>query len=181
LFAIDDAMGDVVARATEARLAMIKLAWWRESLERLDVEPPPGEPRLQAAAAELLPRGIKGHEIAGLEAGWATLLDDRPKIALVESRGATLFSMAARLLGGASPNVDRAGALYALMNVTRRHLRNFRSAADECQLPRFPPKLRPLTLLASLAHRDLLRGTDEPEATPGRSWALIRHRITGKL
>ena len=174
-------MGDVVVRATEPALAAIKLAWWRESLERLDVEPPPAEPRLQAAAAELLLRGINGHELAGLEAGWTSLLDDRPETALVEGRGAALFSMGARLLGDASPYIGRAGALYALMNVTRRGLRDFRSAADERPLPRFPPKVRPLTLLASLARRDLLRGTEEPEATPGRSWTLIRHRMIGKL
>ena len=36
-------------------------------------------------------------------------------------------------------------------------------------------------VLASLARRDLFRRTNEPEGTPGRSWALIRHRITGRI
>src|SRR5215210_353370 len=76
LFDIDDAMGAVVARATEPALAAIKLAWWREQLEELDQGKVPAEPRLRAAAAELVRRGIKGAELTALEAGWATLLDE---------------------------------------------------------------------------------------------------------
>lgn len=181
LFGIDDAMAEVVIRSTEPALAAIKLAWWRESLEKLDREPPPTEPRLQAAVAELLSRGIQGAEIARIEAGWATLLDEWPDLKLIESRGATLFSIGARLLGSNNPNVETAGVLYALMDVTRRGLTNLRSAADERSLPKFPPRLRPLTGMASLARRDLLRGMGEPEGTPGRSWTLIRHRLTGRI
>ncbi len=181
LFDIDDAMGTVVARATDPALAAIKLAWWRERLEELDQGKVPAEPRLRAAAAELLPRGISGAELAGLETGWATLLDEWPEIALIERRGAVLFSLGARLLGATSPNVERAGALYALIDVGRRGVTDLRTAADERALPRFPPNLRPLTGLASLARRDLFRRTNEPEGTPGRSWALIRHRITGRI
>lgn len=173
-------MGDVVARATEPALAAIKLAWWRDELERLDAGPPPAEPRLQAAAAELLPRGIRGGELAGLEKGWATLLDERPELALIERRGATLFAIGARLLGGMSVDTDRAGALFALADVTRRGLADLRSAASNDPLPRFPPRLRPLTGLAALARRDLVSGIGEVEATPGRSWTLMRHRLTGK-
>ena len=75
------------ARATEPALAAIKLAWWREQLEKLDTEAPPAEPRLQAARAELLPRGIKGEELAALEMGWAALLDESPDARLVEELG----------------------------------------------------------------------------------------------
>ena len=60
LFGIDDALAEVVATATQPALGAIRLAWWREALERLDASPPPPEPRLQAAATELLPRGISG-------------------------------------------------------------------------------------------------------------------------
>jgi 15-cis-phytoene synthase len=54
LFAIDDALGAVVASSTQPALGAIRLAWWRDALERLDVSPPPPEPRLQAVARELL-------------------------------------------------------------------------------------------------------------------------------
>ncbi len=181
LFDIDDAMAAVVERATEPALAAIKLAWWREQLESLDTDAPPAEPRLQAAAAELLPRGIRGDDLAKLEAGWATLLDESPKARLVEQRGETLFGLAARLLNASHDELLAAGRLFGLMDVTRRGLHDFRTVVASQPAARFPPKLRPLTGFASLARRDHLRGTGEPEATPGRSWTLIRHRLTGGI
>ena len=39
LLAIDDAMAEIVATATQPALAAIKLAWWREALEKLDHAP----------------------------------------------------------------------------------------------------------------------------------------------
>src|SRR5688572_13876953 len=80
LMEIDEAMAGVVAKATEPALGAIKLAWWRERLEELDQGRIPAEPRLKSAAAELLPRGLTGAELAELEDGWATLLDDKPDI-----------------------------------------------------------------------------------------------------
>ena len=71
-------MADVVVRSTQPALAAIKLAWWRERLEELDQGKVPAEPRLQAAAKELVPRGITGAELAGLEDGWAALLEELP-------------------------------------------------------------------------------------------------------
>jgi len=174
-------MAAVVARATEPALAAIKLAWWRDQLEKLDTEAPPPEPRLQAAASELLSRGIKGVELAQLEPGWATLLDESADAKLVEARGETLFGLAARLLNASHSGIAAAGRLYARMDVTRRGLHDFRTAENGQFAAHFPPRLRPLTGLASLARRDLVRALDEPQATPGRSWTLMRHRMTGRL
>jgi len=61
LFAIDRAMGDVVRSTKEPMLGPIRLAWWRERLEELDEgASAPAEPRLQAVARELIPRGVTG-------------------------------------------------------------------------------------------------------------------------
>ena len=185
LFAIDDAMADVVARATEPTLAAIKLAWWREALERLDREPPPAEPRLQAAASELLPRGITGEELAVITLGWATLLDEWPESARIGERGAAIFRIGAGLLRTAEAGLTEAGALFAQVDVARRtrngsHL----SFADELGGLRFPRTVRPMTSLAALAARDLRRFRRhgfEREATPGRAFALLRHRLTGRI
>lgn len=185
LFAIDDAMGDVVVRATEPTLAAIKLAWWRESLERLDHEPPPAEPRLRAAAEQLLPRGITGKELAALEPGWTTLLDERPSGELIAARGGTLFQSGARLLRISASGLGEAGALFATVDVARRSRKiGGLGAADELRGLSFPWRARPLTALAALASRDMHRTARvgwEPEATPGRAWALIRHRLTGRM
>jgi 15-cis-phytoene synthase len=120
LFAIDAAMADVVARSTEPALGRIKLAWWREQLEALDERSPPAEPRLAGTAEHLIPRDISGAELAGLETGWATLLDPEVDSALVAVRGAALFRIAGRLLGNEDSKLGDAGALYALTSVGRR-------------------------------------------------------------
>lgn len=174
-------MANVVARAAEPALAAIKLAWWREELERLDHAEPPAEPRLQAVAAELLPRRIKGAELAGLEAGWAGALRDPPDLAAVGDRGCRLFELGARMLRVEfdEATIGAAGRLFAVVDAARRAGLEITAASPEQTIPR---RARPLTGLAALAARDLRLGGPpfEPEATPGRSWALIRHRISGK-
>src|SRR5688572_7751451 len=78
LFDIDDALADVVVSSTQPALGAIRLAWWREALERLENGSPPPEPKLQAVSSELIPRGISGKALAALEDGWSTLLDESP-------------------------------------------------------------------------------------------------------
>ena len=185
LLDIDEALGDVVAKATEPALAAIKLAWWRERLLELDQGQAPAEPRLRAAARDLLPRGLSGTALAGIEDGWATLLDERPNIERVANRGAYLFGMASNLLRQTDPLIDSAGELFAMAGLRRRGLLPDRRppALDRLANHRFARKLRPLTALAALAVRDLRRGGPpfEPEATPGRAWTVLRHRWTGRL
>src|SRR5512144_1133637 len=106
LFAIDRAMGDVVRTTNEPMLGPIRLAWWRERLEELDqAGEVPEEPRLQAVARELLPRGVAGHDLAGLENGWLRLFDPFPWTAETSEaiwvRGNLLFGLGGRLLGQA--------------------------------------------------------------------------------
>ena len=182
LFAIDDAMADVVAQSTQPALGAIKLAWWRERLEELDEGRVPAEPRLQAAVAELLPRGISGAQLAQIEKGWAVLLEESPDLDALADRGAQLFSLGAKLLDAKGAMIAQAGRVYAHADAVRRGLaeapvdsRRVAGIADR--------KLRPLTCLAALAGRDLrsARGMLEPEATPGRAWTLLRHRLTGRF
>ena len=185
LLAIDDALAEVVVTSTQPALGAIRLAWWREALERLDGNPAPPEPRLQAVAAELLPRGISGAMLARLEDGWATLLDEEPDQERVAERGTRLFAMAAQLLGGPDMLIDTAGRLYAYETATRRGLGDMRWSSEEMHRlagHRFPRRLRPLTALAKLAARDARQGrVIEPEATPGRAAALLWHRLFGTI
>ena len=179
--AIDEAMGDVVASATEPALAAIKLAWWRERLEDLDAGKVPAEPRLQAAGTELLPRGVTGTALAKLEDGWAALVEEPRDLARAVERGARLFAIGAQLLGGGDPLLAPAGRIYAWQTMRRRGL------AAELDSPtlagaRALRRLRPLTALARLAARDLRQAPVlELEATPGRAWALLVHRFTGRI
>ena len=176
---INDAMADVVTQSTQPALGAIKLAWWRERLEELDGGKVPAEPRLKAAAAALLPRGISGADLAQLETGWAALLQEQVDPDAALSFGETLFRLAARLLGERAPGfLEIHGRLFAAGALTRRALdRDGLFVVTES--PRVPRQFRPLTGLAALALRDLRR--DEPEGAPGRAWTLLRHRLTGKL
>jgi phytoene synthase len=178
LFAIDDALADVVARSTQPALGAIKLAWWRERLEDLDDGKVPAEPRLAAAARELLQRGIGVRDIAELEAGWALLLQEQPDRETALEGGAILFRLAARLLGAdPAEAILSAGKLYAAGTLARRGLTEpFPLSVERISVPR---RFRPLTMLAALGRRDLRR--HEAEGTPARAWLLLRHRLTGRL
>ena len=184
LFDLDDALADVVERSREPTLGAIKLAWWRERLEELDRAISPAEPRLRRVAAELIPRGVDGAGLAALTDGWTTLLEKEPDAERISEGGAKLFAIAAMLLGAADPMIATAGRLYRNAQVARRDLSTLPWLMDEhnhLARHRFPKRLRPLTALAALAARDARHVPPEPEGTPGRSWTLIRHRLTGRI
>lgn len=196
LFEIDAAMGDVVRTTREPQLGPIRLAWWRERLEELDKGGrAPAEPRLQAVQRELGPRRVSGGVLAGLEGGWLRLFDPFPWGAetaeAIWFRGNLLFGLGAKTLGAADERIQGAGGLWALVD-SARHCSDAesramlvgraRTFARGLSGARFPPKLRPLSMLAALAMRDCRRG--EPfglEGTPGRALAMLGHRLTGRL
>ena len=181
LLAIDDVMGEVVAGASQPTLGAIKLAWWRAALERLDEAPPPGEPRLQAVVAKLFTYGISGAELAGIEDGWAALLDEHIDWERVATRGERFFARGAQLLGHNHAGLAEAGRAFGLGDAARRGVAVPAAALTQARQrlgpARFPRMLRPLTALTCLALRD----PREPEATPGRAFALLRHRLTGRI
>ena len=184
LFQVDAAMGDVVARATQPALGSVKLAWWRERLEELDQGIVPAEPRLRAAAEHLLSRGISGADLAALEDGWATLLEAQIELYRIADRGAKLFRLGGRLLSTDDDRLADAGALAVLVSVGRRGLPDLLNRARDHERSlgrhRFERRLRPLTALAKLAVRDLKSGPPfEPEGTPPRVAAMLRHQWSG--
>ena len=178
-------MADVVARSTQPALGAIKLAWWRERLEQLDEGMVPAEPRLQAAAAELLPRGLAGRDLAELEDGWAGLLAERPNNVRMATHGSLLFKLGARLLGIEfhEQGLGMAGRMFARNDAARRGLLEASSETPDLRRAMIRAAERPLTGLTALALRDLRRGGPpfEPEGTPGRAWTLLRHRLNGRF
>lgn len=188
LFALDAALGAVVAGGREPMISRIKLAWWREALEALDREKAPAEPVLQSLAEHVLPAGVSGAELAEMEEGWAVLLSDAPLTdddlaAYAEGRGGRLFASAARLLGGG----EAEGRGWALADLAR-HCGNEEDRDSALRLaralpspPRLPSRLRPLGMLAALARRDCdeRRPHWEPQGSPRRMLRMLRHRLTG--
>jgi phytoene synthase len=161
-------MADVVRSTREPMLGPIRLAWWRERLEELATTgAAPAEPRLQKVERELLPRGVSGRDLAGLEAGWLRLFEPFPwSVETSEAiwlRGNLLFGLGARLVGQANEQVQAAGGLWALVDVARHCsdadsrkmlLRQARSIAQRRGGTRFSSPVRALSALAAVAIRD---------------------------
>jgi 15-cis-phytoene synthase len=187
LWRLDVTLGAVLATGREPMVGRIRLAWWREALERLDREPPPPEPVLQGIAAHALPAA----ELAAMADGWAVLLDAGPlgEAALEEyaaARGGALFRHSARLLGLPDHPVEAAGRRWALVDLARRSADPDEAAAALARAgdgdPHWPKPLRPLGMLAMLAARDAARGGPpwETQGAPARMLRMLRHRLTGK-
>jgi len=189
LWNLDLAFADVVATSSDPALGAIRLAWWRERLEELDVqEAPAAEPRLRAIQRQLLGRGITGRELSKLEDAWLPLLEPFPwgdRVAEgLRLRGQILFGIGARLLAGKASDAEEAGALWSLADgaahcsdpASRDYLQGHaRQALDE--LPSsLPPEVRPLTVLAALVAHDLRGGS-----RIGRVGAALRHRMRGSV
>ena len=195
LFAIDAAMGDALRTTSEPQLGAIRLAWWRERLEELDNQSPPAEPRLQAVADDLIPRGIEGSAVATLANGWLSLFDPFPwELRVAEAlwfRGRYLFALGARILAEPDEAIEGAGGLWALVDAARHCsdaqsrdllLDQARTFARGLSVAKFPSAVRPLSMLAALAVRDCAQGRPfAPEGTPGRAAAMVRHRLSGRL
>ena len=196
LYAFNDELARVAPAVSNPLLGEIRLAWWRERLEELDGGAhAPAEPRLRAAAELLLPRGVRGRDLAALEAGWVRMFDPFPwDVGTSEAiwfRGRLLFALAAKLLGRTGDDIEEAGGLWALADAAR-HCSDSMSRtmligqghafARGLARLRFASALRPLSMLAAIAARDCQRGDPfEPEATPRRAAAMLRHRLTGRL
>jgi phytoene synthase len=192
LWRLDRALGQVLATGREPMISRIKLAWWRESLEKLDRKGAPAEPLLEALAATVIPAGITGAELAGMESAW-TLLADAERLgpeelaAYAQARGGLLFLYSARILGASEPEAAApAGKIWALVDLARHAAEPDEADAAIAealthQPRRLPARLRPLGMLAALALRDAdpRRPRWEPHGSPGRMLRMLRHRITG--
>jgi hypothetical protein len=164
------------------------MAWWRERLEELDGGVIPAEPRLQAVATEVLPRGVTGRELSRLEDAWAPLLAPFPwendQADGLRLRGRILFGIGARLLGGDPQSAEAAGVLWSLedgaWHCSDEQSRIFlasRATDAIFQLPlRVPRKLRPLTILSALTAQKIWLGNRF-----GRGGAAIWHHLTGRF
>lgn len=177
-------------------VGQIRLAWWRERLEELGAgKYVPHEPRLEAAERELVSRGVKGSELAQLERGWVSLFDQFPwdtgPAEAIWFRGRLLFALGADLCDRTDDSIEGAGGLWALVDAARHIsdgesremlMSQARTFAKGLSGTRFSAKLRPLSMLAGLAMRDIAKWPAvEPEGTPGRALAMLRHRLTGRL
>jgi phytoene synthase len=190
LWRLDASFASILATGTQPLITQMRLAWWREALERLDEAPPPAEPVLQALAAHVLP-AVSGAELAAMEEGWLILLSGEALSAdelrrYADLRGGLLFDYGARLLGGRDFPVREAGALWAVADLARhsRRVDEVKTALPESKnrpKTRWPKSLRALGILAMLGRRDLERFGQKQEkpGSPLRILRMIWHRLSG--
>lgn len=187
LLMLDDALAALLRTTREPAIGQIRLAWWREALERLDTAPPPAEPVLQAVAAS----GLKGSVLTPIVHGWEVLieaeqLDPEALARFAEGRG-TLFLLAGAAMGAVGDPLYEAGQGWALADLAK-HLGPPEEAAlarataarllDAATSMRWSRNGRALGAMALLARRDL--DTEREIAPISRILRLLWHRATGR-
>jgi 15-cis-phytoene synthase len=193
LLDLDDALALLLRTTSQPALGQLRLAWWRESLAKLDTAPPPAQPSLQALAEHVLPAGVSGESLVPIVHGWEVLVEeeDLNEAALVtfaRGRGA-LFAAAARLFGGSADEVvTSAGEGWALADLAS----NLGKAEEAAQaralaLPSltraaaasWPRHLRALGAMVQLARMEI----DPKWVKSGplaRTARLLWHRLSGR-
>src|SRR3954468_23406140 len=125
LFQLDERFGQIVATTGEPMIGLMRLTWWREALEKLDLDAAPAEPLLQALVSQVMPHGVTGAALAVIEDGWSALIDGDPTAALIarhgRERGSHLFEVAAASLGATDERLPLAGEVWALADLSLRH------------------------------------------------------------
>lgn len=183
LWALDLELGDIVLAARDPMVAEIKLAWWRDALIRLDTALPPGQPLLQALAAEVLPRGVTGAALAAVEDRWLALLGEVTGTDHAAG-GAALFALAARIISADADSkaASELGAAWACGDAMRRA--EGEATGGLQSLPSTPGALRPLLGLARLGQRDARRAAagqpPEPRGALPRQWLLLKAVALGR-
>jgi phytoene synthase len=191
LLMLDDALAALLRTTREPAIGQIRLAWWREALERLDSAPPPAEPVLQTVAAS----GLKGSALTPIVHGWEVLIEadrlDAAALARFGERRGVLFVLAGTAMGADGDPLREAGQGWALADLAR-HLAPPEEAATARALAeplldaacgtRWSPNGRALGAMAHLARRDLglAAGQPVPVGAPGRVARLLWHRLTGR-
>lgn len=201
LHALDLELQSVVDSTTEPMLGEIRLAWWRESLQKLDEGVTPAQPVLATLAAEALPQGVTGGALKPLEDAYLAVLSgaafESVEMALsyADTRGGTLFVQALTLLQPDAPSaaaeaIRHAGQVWALVSLLGHGAKdevraNLATAAEQAlaaaraSAGAIPPAARSLLALARLARRDLEAG--RRAGIVGRQTQLLWSVISGNL
>jgi 15-cis-phytoene synthase len=162
LWALDEALGQIVRTTTQPMIGQMRLTWWHERLSAIGEGEPPAEPIL----ATLTETGLAGPAMAGIVEGWEALLDPLPWSDTVIAdhavrRGGALFALSAQLLDNGN-DVTAAGEGWAAMDVALHCSdRDTALRARQLALARLAnacvPDAKPLRILTHIATRDAQR------------------------
>ncbi|MEP9360646.1 hypothetical protein [Sphingomonas sp. KR3-1] len=192
LLALDDALGKLLRTTREPALGQMRLAWWREALEKLDRAPAPAEPVLKALEADVLRHGVTGASLVPIVHGWEVLIEEElmnedAMRRFGEGRG-HLFTAAGTLLGSRGDPLAEAGQGWAIADLARNlEAEGERATARDLARPllaaaakaKWSRQGRALGALAHRARLDLAEAP-QPAGAPGRVGRLLWHRLTGR-
>lgn len=167
-FALDQRLGQLVARTAEPMLGQMRLAWWREALRQAPEQRPKGD-----AVLDRISQRWQGScdPLIDLVDGWEHLVSEEPldraaAIACGKARAGAM--LAATGLAFDAPGIcaaRAAGMIWALADLASKvsdsDERAVIIAAGRAAPPparRMPPQARALAVLGALGHRSLRRG-----------------------
>jgi 15-cis-phytoene synthase len=169
LLAFDERLGRIVAVSREPVIAQMKLAWWRENLDKAAANANKGEQMLAAAHAFNL-----GPDLIAMVNGWEALLGEMPlsdqDLQTYATGRGTLFG----LLGG--NDAIKAGAAWALTDFAMRCSDSITRDRALTLAEQFDYKAKlptPLAILATLARSDRKRGPAQ-RWVPGSPKRMLR-------
>ena len=165
-------------------ISRIKLAWWRDALERLDRDPAPPSRFCRRSRAIFFPPASRAPSFRRWKRpgpSCSAPIRSPPTTSMPMPRaGGCCSAFSARCSARADADVERAGEGWALADLARHSgddeegraalaAARDRLAGDQS----WPSALRPLGMLAMLARRDVERGPGlfEPQGSPGRMLA----------
>lgn len=189
LFALDTKFAGIIRQSREPMLAQMRLAWWRETLEKPVQDRPTGDPLL----ATLAPWEGEEAALCGLAAGWEQLLaepilEEKEIQAFAAARG-ECFAALARLTGlsAYAKTAHAAGALWALADLAQglsdtQERTTVHAIMNRTHMPRqrLPRTLRPLTILAGLARRSIAKGEGALLVKPTDMIVAVRLGLIGR-
>ncbi|HEY6815355.1 MAG TPA: hypothetical protein VI168_07440 [Croceibacterium sp.] len=185
LLALDARLADVVRGRREPIATQLRLAWWRDTLERPPGEWPAGEPVL-----DLLRGWREPAPLAALPSGWEALLaddlDSHVIAEFVDARGRAFACLAHEHGVAAESDAAAAGRIWALADLAA----NISAGAERDLVvdygrslgapPRLSASLRPLAVLAALGAAALARGGGDLLAGPRSMLLALRIGLAGR-
>jgi phytoene synthase len=190
LLALDNALALLLRTTRQPSVGQLRLAWWRESLAKLDRAPAPTQPVLQALQRNVLCHGVTGASLVSVVHGWEVLVEEARLETDALERFATgrgsLFASAGVVLGAAPGDpLETAGQGWALAdlgaNLSVPHEAEAaralaRPLLSEALQQRWSRQARSLGAMTHLARMEL-ENSGGPVRRVGR---LFWHRLSGR-
>lgn len=191
LLALDMRLATILRNRSEAIIAQIKLAWWRERLSEDPALWPRGEPLLARLALWPADRAALVELVNGWEALLADQLDEAAMGEFAAGRASAWAGLAASIAPKYGDQTARAAMEWALADLAM-HLDNSGESALARELAlggedgagveraRLSKNLRPLAVLHGLSRRALARNSSEMLDDIGAGMLALRIGMIGR-